>query len=414
VVSEEPDLDRVPPELRPLIERCLAKAPGDRPGLGELLSELGGGLIGENWLPETVAGTLPRYEPSARIAALASGEAPPTAAPALRTPTRGIPAPGTPEREATDRGRQARGTLAPETPAPQAQAPEALAPETLAPEAPAGAGITQAVQTAPAGGRHRMPGQPSLAGQPTRPGRRGLPALLRRPWLRRHGRAVTAVVAVMIAAILATWLTLGTDILGRHPGGPAQSLVGAGASATPTSATRTGGTIAARSGHGSPKASVTPHRPTSAVSRTPATTIRPTRQPSPSSAATTPAAAPTPTPPASTPATHQSSPASSPPAASSAGALSATNGTTYSCSDHPIAGASSTSASYEWVNNTSNTVYVYYTDSSFYSGYTGSVPANSSVGSTIAVGGTYLVESPMGTCLGAVKINATTGTVTIS
>lgn len=59
-------------------------------------------------------------------------------------------------------------------------------------------------------------------------------------------------------------------------------------------------------------------------------------------------------------------------------------------------------------------MYVYYTDSSYFDGYTGSVPANSSVGSSIYVGGTYLVESPQGTCIGAVTINATSGTVTIS
>jgi hypothetical protein len=59
-------------------------------------------------------------------------------------------------------------------------------------------------------------------------------------------------------------------------------------------------------------------------------------------------------------------------------------------------------------------VNVYYTNSSNFNGYTGAVPANSSVGSAIYVGGTYLVETATGACLGAVTINATTGTVTIS
>ncbi|MGH3245961.1 MAG: hypothetical protein ACRDOI_07085, partial [Trebonia sp.] len=125
-----------------------------------------------------------------------------------------------------------------------------------------------------------------------------------------------------------------------------------------------------------------------------------------------------PAPPASTaaptPAAHRSSSADSPPVTSSTGALSATNGTTYSCSGHPIAGASSTSASYEWVNNSASTEYIYYTETSFFAGYTGTVPAHSSVGSTIYVGGTYLVQDGTGNCLGAVTINATTGTVTLS
>ncbi|MEU6378338.1 serine/threonine-protein kinase [Streptomyces sp. NPDC046909] len=40
VVFGEPDLDGVPPGMRPLISQCLAKRPGDRPRLTELLAEL--------------------------------------------------------------------------------------------------------------------------------------------------------------------------------------------------------------------------------------------------------------------------------------------------------------------------------------------------------------------------------------
>jgi serine/threonine protein kinase len=40
VVFGDPDLDGVPPGMRPLIARCLAKRPEERPGLDALLAEL--------------------------------------------------------------------------------------------------------------------------------------------------------------------------------------------------------------------------------------------------------------------------------------------------------------------------------------------------------------------------------------
>jgi serine/threonine protein kinase len=40
VVCGEPELDAVPPTIRPLIARCLAKKPEDRPALDVLLTEL--------------------------------------------------------------------------------------------------------------------------------------------------------------------------------------------------------------------------------------------------------------------------------------------------------------------------------------------------------------------------------------
>ncbi|MCM2423621.1 serine/threonine protein kinase [Streptomyces sp. RKAG293] len=40
IIHERPALDGVPEALRPLLERCLAKSPQDRPGLAELLDEV--------------------------------------------------------------------------------------------------------------------------------------------------------------------------------------------------------------------------------------------------------------------------------------------------------------------------------------------------------------------------------------
>lgn len=320
----------------------LAKQPGERPSLGDLLAEFGGEVTGGDWLPPAVAETFPRYEPSVRIAALAA-------------------------------------------PRPPAEDTEAA-----------------------------MPAEPETAGR-ERPERVPVfwPGVSAR--LRRH-RVITAVAAVAVAAILATGITLGVGGLGRHPGAPASPPVTAGGGAAPTVTGRTSGATGSPTAHGSPRASATSHRPASAGVKTTAPAAQPSRQPtasSGSSAASTPAAKKA-TPQAPAPTSAKSSAASSPATANPSGPVSATNATVYSCSDHPIAGATSTSASYQWTNNTSNTVYIYYTESSNFAGYTGSVPANSSVGSSIAVGGTYLVENGTGGCIGAVRINATSGTVTVS
>ncbi|MET9363667.1 PQQ-binding-like beta-propeller repeat protein [Streptomyces sp. NPDC006632] len=58
VVHTEPDLDAVPAELRPLIARCLAKDPGERPTPREVIDFVEQGdrpSPREGWLPEAVA-----------------------------------------------------------------------------------------------------------------------------------------------------------------------------------------------------------------------------------------------------------------------------------------------------------------------------------------------------------------------
>jgi len=54
VVHSAPQLDGVPAELRPLIERCLAKEPEQRPDVREILAELGGANLTAGWLPTAV------------------------------------------------------------------------------------------------------------------------------------------------------------------------------------------------------------------------------------------------------------------------------------------------------------------------------------------------------------------------
>ena len=54
VVHGSPNLDQVPPEVRPLIERCLAKDPRQRPTADGLLAEVGALQPTANWLPASI------------------------------------------------------------------------------------------------------------------------------------------------------------------------------------------------------------------------------------------------------------------------------------------------------------------------------------------------------------------------
>jgi serine/threonine protein kinase len=60
VVHGPPDLDKVPAEVRPLAERCLAKDPGQRPTTAQLLAELDGADLAAGWLPAPVSEELSR------------------------------------------------------------------------------------------------------------------------------------------------------------------------------------------------------------------------------------------------------------------------------------------------------------------------------------------------------------------
>ena len=58
VVHRDPELDGVPPGLRPLLARCLAKRPEDRPQLAVLLGELLAQPRPATWPPPAVARTI--------------------------------------------------------------------------------------------------------------------------------------------------------------------------------------------------------------------------------------------------------------------------------------------------------------------------------------------------------------------
>ena len=59
VVHGAPDLNQVPARVRPLIERCMAKAPGERPSADDLLVQIGPVQPVTGWRPEAVVRPVP-------------------------------------------------------------------------------------------------------------------------------------------------------------------------------------------------------------------------------------------------------------------------------------------------------------------------------------------------------------------
>jgi eukaryotic-like serine/threonine-protein kinase len=71
VISIQPDISRVPGQIRSLVGHCLAKNPADRPTASDLLAELGAGQFASDWLPASLTEALSRY--SAHNPQLAAG-----------------------------------------------------------------------------------------------------------------------------------------------------------------------------------------------------------------------------------------------------------------------------------------------------------------------------------------------------
>jgi hypothetical protein len=162
IVTESPDLSRVPAELRPLIEWCMRKEPAQRAAPRDLLAQLDDARLWDDWLPESLLAGLP----GGRVSAITPAE------PRHDTRTSESPAAGM-----TAVGRQGRG----------------------ADGADGAVGAVRSQAARPGGGRDGAATSRAVAA-------RG--AARRGPRLSRTV-TVSAAVAVLAAAGVGLWLALG-------------------------------------------------------------------------------------------------------------------------------------------------------------------------------------------------------------
>ncbi|HEX3958277.1 MAG TPA: protein kinase [Trebonia sp.] len=293
VVHEPPDLTRVPDELRPLLEACLAKEPADRPSPGQLLEFLSEevGVLAPDWLPPAVTATFSQYVPVGQDAL--SGPRTAARPEQVSQPGTGYPAGSVPQT-----------SLDPRTQGSAPQAPVSPVPTTLGNtpargNTPAWAEATQAVgATLPPAGSATGPWAPGPAGPQTvvtgalqgpAPARRGR---LRKRWLLAVAASVAAVIIVAGVATAVTRSSGGTHTVNTGQTTPApNSSPSLDATATPTkTATPTPTPTASTT---QPTATVAPTW--SGSSPTPTWTTSPTPTSSWTSTAT-PTATATPTP----------------------------------------------------------------------------------------------------------------------
>ena len=336
VVHGTPGLDRIPSEVRPLIERCLAKDPSQRPTAAGLLDEVGALQPTANWLPESIIrafarDTAPRPAPD--TAAAPGTPATATAAPALGAlAALGIAAEAATRTTAAGAAAQAATGESQLLAAPAANALTATAGSTPAPPG----------DMPPPGGAY----PPSSPAERKRPQRR-----LWRPmvlvWI------IAGMIAAGIAGFAVTTLTGGkTPTPGQSPAGltssAAASSTSGGRGAPSVSGSASSSSAAARSASSSAGAAASSaqgtSQPASTSASAPAGTSQPasasasashrsSASPSPAPASSTSAAPkPTPTPtaaaPTSTPPTTPATtapPTSAPPASTSASTESPTS-----------------------------------------------------------------------------------------
>src|SRR6266566_4017812 len=145
VAHDRPATERLPGQLRPLVERCLAKDPHMRPTPDQLLTELGTVDSGTNWLPQPVAETLIGYaRPAAGTTIPPARPSPPPApsAPGPLAPVPSAPGPTAPVPSAPEPTAPVPSAPGPTAPEPSASVPPATdlsapAPPLGAPRAPA-------------------------------------------------------------------------------------------------------------------------------------------------------------------------------------------------------------------------------------------------------------------------------------
>jgi serine/threonine protein kinase len=103
VVYGQPDLGRLPDALRPLVEHCLVKDPGQRPTARELLAEVAALQSATGWLPDSAVGAFSEYFAPSPVVLPSAASAPGHAADGP-----GLVRPG-PGRDRGPRGRNSRG-----------------------------------------------------------------------------------------------------------------------------------------------------------------------------------------------------------------------------------------------------------------------------------------------------------------
>ena len=331
VVHGDPALDRVPSEVRPLIERCLAKDPGRRPTADGLLAEVGALQPTPDWLPDSIIRAFAPDPGSGPAPATAAKAAAPAAAPGSLAALGSVAALGI----AGDAATQTTAAGA------AAQVPSGesllLAPAGDPPTATSKS-MPPAGDTYPPGSAYRQPppSQPPPGASPGQPPPGGSRPQ-RRLW---RPMVLVWIIAGMIAAGIAGFAV--TSFAGGSTPAPSQSPAGL----TSSAATSTAGGRGAPGVSGSASSSSAASRSASSPASAAASSFQGTSQPASAPASASPltsqtastsasashrsSASPSPTPAsptskAPTPTPTTSAPTSAPPStpASSAPATSA-------------------------------------------------------------------------------------------
>ncbi|MGH3256035.1 MAG: protein kinase domain-containing protein [Streptosporangiaceae bacterium] len=438
VVFAPPQLDAVPDELRPLVERCLAKDPAQRPSAGELLTEIGAMQPEAGWLPDPVTGALagsqaqvvtapPPPLPAAEAQPVTAPPPPPAAEPepeaaveAVEPSAEPVPQAGEPSAEPSDTSPTITGYAPFIAAEPEAVAPEAKTvtpdPATVPPEAErvvpeADTGPTRLGPAAPETGAGPEPATgPGLVREP-QPEPVPVAAPLpwadlqrpRRPRVRRPAVVGAVAAAVILIASGATALALSGS---GHPSSSAGKKPTIIALATPTAITTS--LSQSPTTQPSPIAARTSHHPSAAPSRRP--TVQPSTQPA--AQPTTHAPAPATSSPAPRPKPTTPKPTHAPPPATYS--FSASGASEVSCGDvGSVQSSDGASVQFGFNNNSKGTVVVEGISTSGALVY----DATLSPGGQYAIGtnvGAYLVvDKSGGGCLAVFHVNGS-GQVTIS
>ncbi len=228
VAHDRPATEGLPGQLRPLVERCLAKDPRMRPTPDQLLAELGTVDSGTNWLPQPVAETLIGYaRPVADTTIPPAQPSPAPASPAAApsAPAASAPAPSAPAPSAPAPAASVPPVADPSAPAPSLGAPRAPAPATAAdapPPVPPSADFFEGLYR-----KGPPPKRPDVGRVPSTTTPLGWQSDLARPPRRRRrlGRvlAAGALVLVLAAAGVAALALTSRLHLGSQPTPPASS-----------------------------------------------------------------------------------------------------------------------------------------------------------------------------------------------